>query len=261
MFGITFGCGEPRARQGHRAEFWHTVCLPDASFHSAGAQAPHLGNDAIKLGPFSFLKLSVGLYRPAPVAPLSANAQADLLRELHADYPSLQQIPGGVIFSDTPRGRMLLIDQTKVESVENNPNSPFDAIERMHGVFQKAVPVVQYPAPFHVRIDGAGTIQAMEGLNPAQVLLRHASPREDWTSLAGECTFAGLRYIFRSDDGGQRDVHVEPLFAQPDKFYVMVLSVPGAGAPSLDNAMERARRETEIIERLSDRVVSDLASS
>jgi hypothetical protein len=56
-------------------------------------------------------------------------------------------------------------------------------------------------------------------------------------------------------------MHVEPLFAQPDKFYVMVLSVPGSGSPTLDDAMGRARREAEIIERLSDRVVSDLAGS
>ena len=195
-----------------------------------------------------------------PAPPLSADAQADLLRELHSDYPSLQQIPGGVIFSDPPRGRMLLIDQTKVETVENNPNSPFDAIDRMRGVFEKAVPVVQYPPPFSVRIDGAGTIQAMEGLNPTQVIFKHAPPREEWNSIAGMCAFAGLRYIFRSEDGGQRDVHVEPLFAQPDKFYVMVLSVPASGAQTLDDAMERARREAEIIERLSDRVVSDLAA-
>ena len=214
----------------------------------------------IKVGPFSFLKLSVSLHRPVPAAPLSANAQADLLRELVSDYPALQQIPGGVIFSDPPRGRMLLIDQTKVELVENNPNSPFDAIDRMHGVFQKAVPVVQYGAPFFVRIDGAGTIQAMEGLNPTQVLLQHSPPREEWNQIAGACTSAGLRYIFRSEDGGQRDMHVEPLFAQPDKFYVMVLSVPGAGSPTLDDAMGRARREAEIIERLSDRVVSDLTN-
>lgn len=200
------------------------------------------------------------MYRPAPVAPLSANAQADLLRELHTDYPSLQQIPGGVIFSDPPNGRVLLIDQTKVETIENNPNSPFDAIERMRGVFRKTVPVLQYPAPFHVRIDGAGVIQAMEGLNPTQVLLQHAPPREEWSAVAGPCSFAGLRYIFRSDDGGQRDVHIEPLFAQPDKFYVMVLGVSGVGVPTLDDAMAQARREAEIIERLSDRLVSDLAA-
>jgi len=237
-------------------------CLPRGCFLSLGGSTPpHHGEIAIKLGPFSFLKLSLGLYRPAPAAPLSANAQADLLRELHSDYPSLQQIPGGVIFSDPPRGRMLLIDQTKVETVENNPNSPFDAIDRMRSVIDKVVPIVQYAAPFHVRIDGAGTIQAMEGLNPTSVLLRHAPPRQEWNAIAGTCSFAGLRYIFRSEDGGQRDVHVEPLFAQPDKFYVMVLSVPGSAAPTLDDAMERARAEAEIIERLSDRMVTDLAQA
>jgi hypothetical protein len=220
-----------------------------------------MGSSSINLGPFSFMKLSVGLYRPAPAAPLSANAQADLLRELHTDYPSLQQIPGGVVFSDPARGRALLIDQTKVETVENNPNSPFDAIDRMQGVLHKTVPIVQYPAPYFVRIDGAGTIQAMAGLNPAQVLLQHAPAYEGWDALAGTCSFAGLRYIFRSDDGGQRDVHIEPLFAQPDKFYVMVLSVPGAGLGTLDEALGRARSEAEIIERLSDRIVTDLVES
>jgi hypothetical protein len=219
-----------------------------------------IGSTLINLGPFSFMKLSVGLYRQAPAAPLSANAQADLLRELHTDYPSLQQIPGGVIFSDPARGRALLIDQTKVETVENNPNSPFDAIDRMQGVLHKTVPIVQYPAPYFVRIDGAGTIQAMAGLNPAQVLLEHAPARQDWDAIAGSCSFAGLRYIFRAD-GGQRDVHIEPLFAQPDKFYVMVLSVPGVGLATLDEALARARTEAEVIERLSDRIVNDLVES
>jgi len=212
----------------------------------------------VKLGPFSFVKLAVGLYRPAPVAPLSADAQADLLRELHADYPSLQQIPGGVIFSDPSRGRVLVVDQTKVETVENNPNSPFEALERMGSVFGKTVPIVGYPPPFFVRLDGAGTIQAMEGLDPTRVLLQHASPHPEWNSIAGACSSAGLRFIFRAEDGGQRDVHAEPLFAQPDKFYVMVLSMPGSGFSTLDGALERARAETELIERLSDRMVSDL---
>jgi hypothetical protein len=206
------------------------------------------------------MKLSVGLYRPAPVAPLSANAQADLLRELHDEYPSLQQIPGGVLFSDPPRGRMLLIDQTKVETVENNPNSPFDAIARMRGVFTKSIPLVHYPPPFHVRVDGAGVIQAMEGLNPTQVLLQYAHPHEGWNAIAGTCAFAGLRYIFRTADGGQRDVHIEPLFAQPDKFYVMIVSAGGAGFPTLEAALNQAREEAAIIEDLSDRIVSDLTS-
>ena len=206
------------------------------------------------------MKLSVGLYRPAPVAPLSADVQADLLRELHRDYPSLQQVPGGVIFSDPPKGRMLLIDQTKVESVENSPNSPFDAIARIQSDFEKSIPVLRYPPPFHVRIEGAGTIQAMEGLDPAAVLLQFAPPSKTWSSLAGDCAFAGIRYIFRTPDGLQRDVHIEPLFAQPDKFYVMVLSMGNAGLASLGDAMQYARREAEVIERLSDRVVSDLAA-
>jgi hypothetical protein len=206
------------------------------------------------------MKLSVGLYRPAPAAPLTANMQADLLRELHRDYPSLQQIPGGVIFSDAPNGRMLLIDQTKVESVENSPNAAFDAIARMRTDFEKSIPVLQYPPPFHLKVEGSGTIQAMEGLNPTAVLMGHAPPSRHWTELAGDCAFAGIRYIFRTDDGLQRDVHIEPLFAQPDKFYVMILSAGGVGSVSLEDAMQRARQETEVIERLSDRVVSDLAS-
>ncbi len=205
------------------------------------------------------MKLSVGLYRPAPAPPLSANMQADLLRELHRDYPSLQQVPGGVIFSDPPKGRMLLIDQTKVESVENSPNSPFDAIGRIQSDFEKSIPVLGYPPPFHVRVEGAGTIQAMEGLNPTGVLLRYAPPSGAWSSLAGDCAFAGVRYIFRTPEGVQRDVHVEPLFAQPDKFYVMVLSIANAGLPTLGDAMHHARREAEVIERLCDRVVSDIA--
>ena len=247
-----------RAEQGRMAQSGHTLCRADASFHRAGALHRKQRSARIKLGPFAFMKLSVGLYRPSPVAPLSPDAQANLLRELHGEYPSLQQIPGGVIFSDPSRGRALLVDQTKLETVENNPNVPFDAIARMRAVFQKTVPLVHYPAPFFVRIDGAGTIQAMEGLNPAQILLAHASPNQAWNEIAGSCSFAGLRYIFRSDDGGQRDVHIEPLFAQPDKFYVMVLSVPGAGVSTLDVALARAQAETEIIERLSDRIVSDL---
>ncbi len=205
------------------------------------------------------MKLSVGLYRPVPGAPLSSDTQANLLRELHRDYPSLQQVPGGVIFSDPNAGRMLLIDQTKVESIENSPNAPFDAINRMHVDFEKSIPILDYTPPFHLKIEGAGTIQAMEGLNPTAVLQQYAPANKRWAELAGTCAFTGIRYIFRTKDGTQRDVHIEPLFAQPDKFYVMVLSVAGAGCSSLDDVMQRAHQETEVIERLSDRVVSDIS--
>src|SRR5579872_1582882 len=185
-----------------------SVCLPDGFFHAVGEwMETARGSASIKLGPFAFMKLSVGLYRPAPVAPLSANTQADLLRELHRSYPSLQQIPGGVLFSDPPAGRMLLIDQTKVESVENSPNAPLDAITRMHADFERSIPVLQYPPPFHLKIEGAGTIQALEGLNPTAVLMRYAPPNARWSELAGDCAFAGIRYIFRTQDGMQRDVH------------------------------------------------------
>jgi hypothetical protein len=219
-----------------------------------------MDEESVKLGPFAYMKLGIGLYRPAPVAPLSPNVQADLLRHLHAEYPALQQVPGGVLFSDPATGRVLVIDQTKIEAVEHNPNSPPDAVERIRLTFRKVVPVVAYAAPFFVRVDGAGTIQALEGLNPTQVLLEHARPREEWQAVAGTCAFAGLRFIFRTFDGGQRDLHVEPLFAQPDKFYLMVASSAGSGAATLDAALDRAREEAALIERLSDRIVSDLAA-
>src|SRR4029077_446971 len=111
-----------------------------------------------------------------------------------------------------------------------------------------------------VKVEADGTIQAWEGLDPVAVLKRHAPPREDWDSLGGSCRFACVRYLFATPEGGQRDVRIEPLFQAPDRFYTSAISMPGAGASdTLEAAMDRARQEADIIERLSNRLVADIA--
>lgn len=110
-----------------------------------------------------------------------------------------------------------------------------------------------------MRVEGTGTIQALEGVNPAQVLLAHAPPGRHWDEIGGRCTHAAVRYLFTDESGVQRDLHIEPLFAQADKFYVMAVSMNGQqGVPTLDAAMAQAHDEIDIIERLSNRIVSDL---
>jgi hypothetical protein len=55
---------------------------------------------------------------------------------------------------------------------------------------------------------------------------------------------------------------VEPLFAQLDKFYVMIVSFSsGQGVASLDDAMQQAHDEVGVIERLSNRIVADIVES
>ena len=185
-----------------------------------------------------------------------------MLRELHRDYPTLTQIPGGAMFTDPPKGRVLIVDPTKIELTAMNTPSVVSAVERMHDDLRKILPVLHISPPFRLRVEGAGTIQALEGLDPVAVLKAYAPPRDSWTSLAGRCAFTGLRYVFAADDGAQHDVHVEPLFAQPDKFFITTTSSTGpSGVTSLDQAIEHARRESEIIERLSDRMVNDIAGS
>ncbi len=195
-----------------------------------------------------------------PGPPLDPGMQGELLKELHRDYPSLTQIQGGVLFSDPPKGRTLVIDQARVESTETSPRSATQAIERISDEFQKTLRVVAYPAPYRVKVEADGTIQAWEGLDPVEVLKRHAPPRAEWDALGGTCKFACVRYLFATADGGQRDIRVEPLFQAPDKFYTSAASMPGANAcATLEAAMDRARQEADIIERLSDRLVADIA--
>jgi hypothetical protein len=188
--------------------------------------------------------------------------QGDLLRELHRDYPSLTQVPNGVLFSDPPQGRTLIVDQTHVEASENSAHVAASAIERLQSDVRIAAPIVDLAPPIRVRIEATGTIQALEGVNPASVLRAHAPPEPGWDRIAGRCTHACVRYLFTADDGTQRDVHVEPLFAQPDRFYVMVVSVNGAqGADSLDAAIGQAGDEIAVIERLGNRMVADLVGA
>jgi hypothetical protein len=186
--------------------------------------------------------------------------QGELLRELFRDYPTLTQIPGGAMFTDPPKGLVLIVDPAKIELTAMNAPSVNTAIDRMHEDLRKIVGVLNVSPPFRLRVEGAGTIQAMEGLDPVAILKAYAPPRPTWTDLAGRCSFTGLRYVFASDDGAQRDVHVEPLFAQPDKFFITITSSSGAqGVASLDAAIDHARTESEVIERLSDRIVNDIA--
>ncbi|MBV8365053.1 MAG: hypothetical protein JO194_00995 [Candidatus Eremiobacteraeota bacterium] len=191
--------------------------------------------------------------------PLDPGVQGDLLRELRHEYPSLTQIPNGVLFSDPAKGRAMIIDQTHVEASENSPNVAPAALDRLVTAVRVTVPVIDFSPPYRVRVEGAGTVQALEGVNPAQVLLAHAPPHTGWGQIGGRCTHSCLRYLFTDDAGIQRDVHVEPLFAQPDKFYVMAVSINGSGGvDSLDDAMDQVYREVDVIERLGNRMVSDL---
>lgn len=193
--------------------------------------------------------------------PLDAGVQGDLLRELRRDYPSLTQIPNGVLFSDPAKGRAMIIDQTHVEASENSPHVAPSALERLVSDVSTAVPIIDFTPPFRVRVEGTGTIQALEGVDPAAVLLEHAPPDPGWNEIGGRCTHTCVRYLFTADNGVQRDVHVEPLFAQPDKFYVMIVSInSGLGVDSLESAMRQAHDEVDIIERLGNRIVADLVA-
>ncbi|HKW10546.1 MAG TPA: hypothetical protein VJO33_09210 [Gemmatimonadaceae bacterium] len=222
--------------------------------------ASSLRSTTIKLAPFNFFKITVGLYRIVPGPPLDPGMQGELLKELHRDYPSLTQIQGGVLFSDPPKGRTLIIDQARVESTETSPRSATQAIERIGDEFQKTLRIVAYPAPYRVKVEADGTIAAWEGLDPVSVLKRHAPPRPEWDALGGVCRFACVRYLFATPDGGQRDVRIEPLFQAPDRFYTSAISMPGSAASeTLGDAMERARQEADTIERLSNRLVADIA--
>jgi hypothetical protein len=188
--------------------------------------------------------------------------QGELLRELHRDYPTLTQIPAGAMFTDPAKGRVLIVDPTKIELTEMNTPSVSAEVDRMRGDLRKIMPILKVVPPFRLKVEGAGTIQALEGLDPVAVLKEYAQPRSSWSELGGNCAFAGLRYVFAADDGAQHDVHVEPLFAQPDKFFITITAATGAqGANSLDDAIESARHESEVIERLSDRIVNDIAGN
>lgn len=213
----------------------------------------------MKLGPFFFSKLAIGMHRGQMGPAVSANVQGDLLRELSRDYPSLTQIPGGVLFSDPSKGRVLIVDQIRVEASENSPSISVTTVDRMSEDLRKTMPAVSFPPPYAVRIEGMGTIQALGGLDPVSALKAHAPSDDAWSDVAGPCRYACVRYLFATPDGGQRDVHVEPLFAQPDKFYVMVVTTAGVPRSSLDEAMRFARQEVDVIERVSDRIVSDIA--
>src|SRR5271165_2467117 len=153
---------------------------PCAVSHSRGRHAgPRLrarepaqpyGGHAINLGPFSFLKFSVGLYRFPPGQPLDPTVQGELLRELHRDYPTLTQIPAGAMFTDPPKGRVLIVDPTKIEMAAMNAPSVAAVVDRMHEDLRKILPVLHVAPPFRLRVEGAGTIQALEGLDPVAVL-------------------------------------------------------------------------------------------
>ena len=124
----------------------------------------------IKLAPFNFFKITVGLYRIVPGPPLDPGMQGELLKELHRDYPSLTQIQGGVLFSDPPKGRTLIIDQARVESTETSPRSATQAIERIGDEFQKTLThVVSGPMP-RERIEARRLLALGGGLDPVAVL-------------------------------------------------------------------------------------------
>ena len=216
----------------------------------------------MKLGPFRFSKIAIALFRVSAGPALTPAVQGELLRELHREYPSLTQIPEGVLFSDAPKGRAFVIDRAKLELSEDSPASVALAIDRMRDDLRKTIQLLAFPPPYRLQVVGEGTIQALEGLDPVSALKTHAPPRDGWDGIAGRCNFAGVRYVFGTSDGERRDLRVEPLFAQPDKFYLSIVSTgEPQGVQSLDEAIAHARREAELMERLSDRITADIAGA
>ena len=164
-----------------------------------------------------------------------------------------------MLFADPAQGKTLFVDQTRIEAAQAGAHLPASALDQLQSDLRTVAPIVGFDPPYRVRVEGTGTIQALEGVNPASVLRAHAPPNPAWDAIGGTCTHACVRYLFTAGDGIQRDVHVEPLFAQPDKFYVMVVTINSGHVPaSLDAAMDQAQSEAGIIERLSNRIVSDI---
>src|SRR5579864_5704270 len=124
----------------------------------------------INLGPFNFIKFAVGVYRFPPGQPLDSAVQGELLRELHREYPTLTQIPGGAMFTDPPKGRVLIVDPTKIELTEMNTPSVSTAVDRMKADLERIVPILGVAPPYRLKVEGAGTIQALGGLDPVSVL-------------------------------------------------------------------------------------------
>ncbi|HYK54307.1 MAG TPA: hypothetical protein VEV38_12310, partial [Candidatus Eremiobacteraceae bacterium] len=87
------------------------------------------------------------MYRFPPGQPLDAAVQGELLRELHRDYPNLTQIPGGAMFTEPQKGRVLIVDPSKIELTEMNTPSVSAAVDRMYDDLRKIVPVLHVVPP------------------------------------------------------------------------------------------------------------------
>lgn len=216
--------------------------------------------DQPRLAPFRPGTLTVGLYRLA-AGKIDVRVQRELLSVLHMEYPSLDQVPGGIQFSDKYKGKSLTVDLAKVEIEDQDPDSHGTAIQGMTDVFKKVLENINFPAPYRVRLQAQGTIQGMEDCKPEDALRARFGPPSAWFQdvPGGEVPQTGVRYVMEGSDASLREYRIEPWFTRPGHFFVSSSSFSGgAGKETLNDALTFARDEAERVRLLSDRIAADI---
>lgn len=210
-----------------------------------------------QLAPFRPASLTVGLYRLS-AAKIDVRVQRELLGVLHSEYPSLEQVPGGIEFSDKYKGKSLTVDLAKVELEDLDPDSYVVAIDHMIPILEKVLRSLTFPPPYRVRVEATGTIQGL-GSDPLESLRKRFGPEPGWFADVPGHAGPGVRYALEAPDGSIRDYKIEPWFAKPGHFYVSATAFsPPTGESTLVGALDFARAEAERTRVLGDRIATDI---
>jgi hypothetical protein len=209
--------------------------------------------------PFKPQYFEVGLYRLAVGPTLDIRHQRELLTQLYTEFPTLKQIPGGAQFIDEYKGRMLTFDASKMEAIDQQPESFVSAAAWMRTSLEKGLGAIAFKPPFRVKVTMRGAIQMMGDLDASAILNRRFGADSAWFDGTGEPK-AAVRYVVEHGDGAAGDLRIEPLFANPKNFFIEATSysAPSAGYDSLADAVSFAQKEAEQARERVERIIQDL---
>ncbi|MGA8474896.1 MAG: hypothetical protein WB681_07480 [Candidatus Cybelea sp.] len=135
-------------------------------------------------------------------------------------YPIQERRAGALNLMNPAMRKGVIVELARLQLSEDYVPDPRRAIESLETALEVALEVLAMrpPLPFGVVIDGVATgdIRASEAITE---LL--GAKAKTLTSLADNYIGTGLRSVYEKD-GRRYDARLEPLFADPSKFYMNI---------------------------------------
>jgi hypothetical protein len=174
-------------------------------------------------------------------------------------YPIQERRAGALNLLNPALRKGVIVEMQRLLFSEDYVPDPARAIDGLETALEVALTelAMKPPFPFSVAVDGvaAGEMKPADAItlllgNKAQIL----------TSLGDNYIATGIRAIYEKD-GRRYDTRIEPLFADPSKFY-MIVDANSFGSPASDRQgiISEVRRVKDYFETTAHQAFDKLLS-